>query len=282
MNSPDITALGLFFGFMLLILPLLLMWRARMTAMAGDSLRAIARMAIQLTLAGIFLTLLFEVNNPVFNLLWLLVMITVGAFEAVRRHGFALGLLFWPTFAAFAFTVTAILFYLNIFVIQLGALLFDAQFMIPIAGMLLGNALSSHIIGVGKYFSDLTRNEGRYLAHLSFGASKKEALLPYMQQGLTTALKPTLGNISTVGIVFLPGMMTGQILAGISPITAIKYQIVLMIAIYSSTAVSVTLAIKLLSRTAFDEYGILRKELLHTKKESEPKKVASHRKKNIE
>jgi len=103
-----------------------------------------------------------------------------------------------------------------------------------------------------------------------------------MQQGLTTALKPTLGNISTVGIVFLPGMMTGQILAGISPITAIKYQIVLMIAIYSSTAVSVTLAIKLLSRTAFDEYGILRKELLHTKKESEPKKVASHRKKNIE
>jgi len=131
-NSPDITALGLFFGFMLLILPLLLMWRARMTAMAGDSLRAIARMAIQLTLAGIFLTLLFEVNNPVFNLLWLLVMITVGAFEAVRRHGFALGLLFWPTFAAFAFTVTAILFYLNIFVIQLGALLFDAQFMIPI------------------------------------------------------------------------------------------------------------------------------------------------------
>ena len=282
MNSPDITALGLFFGFMLLILPLLLMWRARMTAMAGDSLRAIARMAIQLTLAGIFLTLLFEVNNPVFNLLWLLVMITVGAFEAVRRHGYALGLLFWPTFAAFAFTVTAILFYLNIFVIQLGALLFDAQFMIPIAGMLLGNALSSHIIGVGKYFSDLTRNEGRYLAHLSFGASKKEALLPYMQQGLTTALKPTLGNISTVGIVFLPGMMTGQILAGISPITAIKYQIVLMIAIYSSTAVSVTLAIKLLSRTAFDEYGILRKELLHTKKESEPKKVASHRKKNIE
>ena len=188
MNSPDITALGLFFGFMLLILPLLLMWRARMTAMAGDSLRAIARMAIQLTLAGIFLTLLFEVNNPVFNLLWLLVMITVGAFEAVRRHGFALGLLFWPTFAAFALTVSAILFYLNIFVIQLGALLFDAQFMIPIAGMLLGNALSSHIIGVGKYFSDLMRNEGRYLAHLSFGASKKEALLPYMQQGLTTAL----------------------------------------------------------------------------------------------
>lgn len=277
MISPDISALGLVFAFLLLILPLLLMWRARMTAMADDSLRAIARMAIQLTLAGIFLTLLFEVNNPVFNLLWLLVMIMVGAFEAVRRHGYALGLLFWPTFAAFVLTVSAILFYLNIFVIQLGALLFDAQFMIPIAGMLLGNALSSNIIGVGKYFSDLMRNEGRYLAHLSFGASKPEALLPYMQHSLTTALKPTLGNIATVGIVFLPGMMTGQILAGIAPITAIKYQIVLMIAIYASTAVSVTLAIKLLSRTAFDEYGMLRKELLNPKKETKPK-GAGHKK----
>ena len=270
MNSPDISLLGLFFGFLLLTIPLLLLWHVRMTAMAGDSMRSIARMAIQLALAGIFLTLLFAVNNPFFNLLWLLVMITVGSVEAVHRHGFALGLFFWPTFAAFALTVLAILFYLNIFVIQLGALLFDAQFMIPIAGMLLGNALSSHIIGVGNYFSDLTRNEGRYLAHLSFGASKKEALLPYLQQGLSTALKPKLSNISTMGIVFLPGMMTGQILAGISPITAIKYQIVLMVAIYSSTVISVTLAIKLLSKTAFDEYGVLRKELLHPNKETSP------------
>ena len=271
MNSPDISILGLFFAFLLLILPLLLMWHVRMTKMAGDSMRAIARMAIQLTLAGIFLTLLFEVNNPVFNLIWLFVMITVGAFEGVSRHGYALGLLFWPTFAAFTLTVLSILFYLNIFVIQLGPLLFDAQFMIPIAGMLLGNALSSHIIGVGTYFSDLMRNEGRYLAHLSFGASKKEALLPYLQHGLTTALQPKLSNISTMGIVFLPGMMTGQILAGISPITAIKYQIALMIAIYSSTVISVALAIKLLSKTAFDEYGILRKELLNPKKDTSQK-----------
>jgi len=277
MNSPDISVIGLVFGFTLLIIPVSLMWRIRMMDMAGDSMQSIIRMAVQLTLAGIFLTLLFEVNNPFFNMFWLFVMITVGAFEAVRRHGYELGLLFWPTCAAFALTVITVLFYLNIFVIQLGALFFDAQFMIPIAGMLLGNALSSHIVGVGKYFTDLTRNEGRYLAHLSFGASKKEALLPYLQQALATALKPTLGNISTVGLVFLPGMMTGQIIAGISPIVAIKYQIVLMVAIFSSNAVSVTLAIKLLSRTAFDEYGILRKELFATKKEPRQKR-SGHKK----
>ncbi len=100
---------------------------------------------------------------------------------------------------------------------------FEARYLIPIGGMILGNSLSGNVLGIGEFYADIKRNENRYLYNLSLGASRYEALLPYIRKSLRSAVRPTLANIATAGVVFLPGMMTGQILGGVSPLLVIKY-----------------------------------------------------------
>ena len=86
----------------------------------------------------------------------------------------------------------------------------EAKYTIAIGGMLLGNALSGNIIATGNFYERLKRDEDRYLYYLATGASKMEALFPYFRGSIVSALKPTVANMATMGIVFLPGMMTGQ------------------------------------------------------------------------
>ena len=83
-----------------------------------------------------------------------------------------------------------------------------------------------------------------------------------MRKSIRSALKPTLANMATIGIVFLPGMMTGQILGGSSPLIAVEYQIAIMIAIYVATVMNVVLGILILMFRSFDEYGMFKKDML--------------------
>jgi putative ABC transport system permease protein len=191
-------------------------------------------------------------------------MIFFASYTTIKSTNLNIKKLFVPIILAIAFANLVVLLYINEFVIKLENVL-DAPYLIPIAGMLLGNALRGNVIGVGDFYSDIKRNENRYLYSLSVGAGMFEAVLPYLQKSLRTAVKPTLANIESIGIVALPGMMTGQILGGTSPIVAIKYQITIMIAIYVSTLLSTTLSILISFRTAFNEYGLIDKELYEKK-----------------
>lgn len=190
--------------------------------MARESLAAIFRMTIQLFLAGLFLTFVFDLNSPVLNLLWFFLMLSFAAFESIHRLEMNLRLLYIPTFAAFLGGTFLILMYVNFFVIDLSNV-FAARYLIPIGGILLGNSLGGTIIGVGDFYNNLKRNENCYVSSLSFGARMNEALMPYVRKGLRSSLKPAVRDISTIGIVHLPGMMTGQLIAGASPLLAIKY-----------------------------------------------------------
>jgi len=257
--ADDISYLGLLFGFFLLAIPVAIMKITKLN-MAGESLTAIFRMTIQLFLAGLFLTVIFDMNNPILNILWFLMMISFAAFESIQRQGMDFKALYIPTLASFLFGNLLILLYINFFVIDLSNV-FEARYLIPIGGILLGNSLSGNIIGVSNFYSSLKRNQNRYISSLSFGAKKHEALLPYLRKGLRTALKPAVGDISTIGIVHLPGMMTGQLIAGSTPMLVIKYQIAVMIGVYASTVTCVTLSILLTSRICFDEYGMLKERM---------------------
>jgi len=129
-------------------------------------------------------------------------------------------------------------------------------------GVMAGAAvgLRGTIIGIDNFYSLLRRNKQRHMYRLALGASILESLLPYLRASLKSALQPTLATMATMGIVFLPGMMTGQILGGLSPLLAIKYQMVIMITIFVSTAIAINLTILLTMRTCFDEFGLLKKK----------------------
>lgn len=223
-------------------------------------MEAVFRMSIQLFFAGIFLNFIFDLNNGLLNLTWVGMMIFFASYTAIKSADLNVKKLLVPIILAIAFSNLAVLLYVNKFVINLENLL-DARYLIPIGGMLLGNTLRGNVVGIGNFYSDIKRNENRYLYSLSLGAGRYEAVLPYLRKSLKAAVKPTLANISSIGIVSLPGMMTGQILGGASPLVAIKYQITIMIAIYVSTLMSSTLSILTTLKTAFDEYGLVNKEL---------------------
>jgi putative ABC transport system permease protein len=127
--------------------------------------------------------------------------------------------------------------------------------------MLLGNSLRGNIVGISTFYESIRKDARKYLYLLALGASQAEALLPYLRKSVQLALKPTLATMATMGIVALPGMMTGVILGGASPEVAIKYQIMIMIAIVVSTIISVVLTILMTMRVCFNRYGVLRRDI---------------------
>ena len=263
MKTIDIPYTSLLFLLILLIIPLVFFYIYRIRLIKSSTI-AVLRMTIQLFLVGIYIRYLFELNNNLINIVWILVMITIASFSVIRSTELDMRKFIIPTFLSLLFGVLIVLFYINGIVINIENI-FDAKYLIVIGGMLIGNSLRSNIIGINNFYQGIKRNENRYLYTLSAGATRSEALIPFLRTSLSDALKPTIANMATIGIVFLPGMLTGQILGGSDPLVAVKYQILIMVAIFVSSFISIGLAIVLTVRSSFDGYGILDKSIFKTK-----------------
>ncbi|WP_319508354.1 ABC transporter permease [uncultured Methanolobus sp.] len=260
MESYDISLEGMLFSLLLLLVPIIISYYLGLK-LISSTIESAFRMVLQLLFVGVFLTFVFDLNNALLNIAWVLVMIFVASHTVLKNAELKASKLL-PMLALFmAVTNYAMLLYFNRFILDLNNL-FDARYFIPIGGMVLGNSLRANIISMENFCSDIQRNENRYLFRLSMGAEKTEALIPYLRKSLGVALKPTIANMATIGIVFIPGMMTGQILAGASPLVAIEYQIAIMIAIFVTTIVNVLLGLLVLMQRGFDGYGMFRKELI--------------------
>lgn len=133
--------------------------------------------------------------------------------------------------------------------------------MIPIAGMILGNCLRANIIGIRRFYQSIRQGEKAFCQQLADGATLHEATSPHLQHTLQEALAPTLATMATIGVVSLPGMMTGVILGGADPMTAIQYQIAIMIAIFTGTGITILLGILLTRRVGFDDFGMLKRDI---------------------
>jgi putative ABC transport system permease protein len=256
MQTPDISYISLFLCSLLLIIPFVVSIILKL-GLVKDTATSVLRMAAQLVLIGIFLKYLFELNNPLLNIGWLVVMVIVATFNIIRKVKVNMKVFLMPTLFSLIVATFFIVLYFNVFVIRLSDIT-DARFLIVIGGMLLGNSLRGDIIGLDNFYKAIKRNEQRRLYALASGATLFESLIPYFRESLIAALQPTIATMATMGIVFLPGMMTGQILGGVSPVLAIKYQIAIMIAIFTATTIAVNVTIVLTMRTCFDAYGMLR------------------------
>ena len=156
--------------------------------------------------------------------------------------------------------VLLMLIYFNTLIVSLDNM-FDAKYLIAIGGMILGNLLSGNIVGLNNFINNIKKMEKKYLAVLALGADRREALLPYIREGIQASVNPIIASIATIGLVSLPGMMTGQILGGASPVVAVKYQMAIMIAIFVTRILSIFLALFMTIRIGFDKYDMLRKDL---------------------
>ena len=258
-QAVDIQVLRLALVYLLLIFPFAVVLWYRVPLL-GRIAVAVVRMTVQLLFVGAYLQLIFQYDQAWCNLAWLLVMIAVADLSVLRGCGFRVRRFWLPLFAALAVGVAIPLIMLVGLALNRPRLL-EAHYVIPSAGMILGNCLRANIIGIGRFYQDIRNSEKAYLHRLAQSASLSEAVRPFMRAAFEAALAPTTATMATIGLVALPGMMTGIILGGTDPATAIKYQIAIMLCIFSGTAVTVFLAVQFTLRRSFDAYGILRKDI---------------------
>lgn len=217
---------------------------------------AIIRIMIQLSLVGLFLQYVFDLNHGLLNICYVIMMIIIASFSAINSCKLEIKKFIVPLFFAFVVPTLVVLVYFNFFVIRLEHI-FEAQYIIPIGGMILGNSLGGNIICINNFYQSLKSDEKAYLYTLSLSGNRIEALKPYFKKAVLSSINPTIASIETIGLVALPGMMTGQILGGAIPLTAIKYQIAIMLAILISRYFSAILSILFTSKSVFDDYDML-------------------------
>lgn len=260
-QTADIGLWELCWGFGILLIPLFvfLYYRVRLVQ---DMFLSLVRMIVQLLLVAVYLEWIFEMNDPWINAFWVLFMVFIGAGTIVRRVGLNWRIYLLP------FVLSGILSMLILDSFFLGFVLklpyvFDARYFVPISGMILGNSLNHNIVGLTSYVSGLSQRQELYYFLLTNSGSWKFTIRPYMQEALTKALNPLLATMSVMGLISLPGMMTGQILGGASPAVAIKYQVMIMLAIFSGCTLTLVMSLFFSQRYIFDDYGnIIQKNLL--------------------
>ncbi|MFA7692039.1 MAG: ABC transporter permease [Candidatus Hydrogenedentales bacterium] len=259
MTTVEISSGQLIAGYGLLLFPIVIfLWHS--VPLLSSTFTSVLRMTVQLLFIGFYLEYLFLWNNIWLNAAWIAVMVLVADASIVKGCGLRLRLFWFPLALALSVGVLIPLFFLVLMIIR-PAPLFDARYVVPIAGMILGNCLRADIVGIHGFYNALRKNEKVYFHSLSCGARLREAIHPFLREALNAALAPTIATMATMGVVSLPGMMTGVILGGADPVTAIKYQIAIMLAIFSGTAITVTVGIYLTLPISFTAFGILKHEI---------------------
>jgi len=242
----------------LLFIPALII-SVRSLRLAKDLLVSVLRMIVQLMLVGVYLQFLFEKNSPVITILWVIVMVIIANSAIIQRAGLKRRILFLPAFAA-SLIVTAVVSVLMLLTVGVTPL-WDAPYLIPLVGMVLGNVLQGNVIALDRFYASLKKERSLYELMLFNGASRNEALAPFRERAVRAAISPAIGGMMTMGLVSLPGMMTGQILGGTIPIEAIKYQLVIMTAVFLSLFFSIVVNLMVTPLRSFTHYSVLKSDL---------------------
>ncbi len=243
--------LALFFSTLLMPLALSRYYQLKIEK---ELIISVLRMTLQLILVGAYLEYLFKINSLTINLLWLSAMILIGASSIVSKAKLPKTKVLFPVAIGLILGLLPLLTLVCLVVIR-PTPFYNAQYLIPLAGMLLGNSLSGNIVALQNLFTSLEQRKPEYEAAISLGASPKYASLPFVREALQKSLAPSLASMSTTGLVTLPGMMTGQILGGASPMIAIKYQLMIMVAIFVMLSMSIAVTLSLSVKNCINSNG---------------------------
>jgi len=220
---------------------------------------AAGRSAVQLMLLGMILKTLFaQTSLPLLGLMTL-VMLAVAGYEVMARQqrrfrglwGYGLG-----TTSMFLSSFTITLMALTL-VVQVEPW-YQPQYLIPLLGMLLGNTMSGVAIALDNLTRTAWEQRSRIEARLILGHTWQQAISSIRRDALRSGLIPIINAMTTAGIVALPGMMTGQILAGSPPMEAAKYQLMILLLIAAGSGLGSMAAVWGGSRRLFDERERLR------------------------
>jgi putative ABC transport system permease protein len=215
-----------------------------------DYLIGVVRTFAQLFLVGYILEYLFAVNRWYLVLCALGIMIGAACQAGVGRLKWKEGRLYALMGVSLLLGAGVTIFVVTEIVIQVDPW-YHPRYLIPLAGMIIGNAMNGATLGAERFRSELVLRKNEVETLLSLGFDVRRASESARISAMSAALLPTLNSMMVVGLVSLPGMMTGQILSGTSPLIAIRYQVVVMIMISSAVMLSSFVMIRVLTRHFF-------------------------------
>ena len=229
--------LGVAFGLILIAVGLA-RWQG--VGLAQRLVLGAGRAVAQLVLVGYVLVTLFALDRWYLVVAALLIMLIVATQAAVTRLPGSRRRLVTITGVAMLVASGVTLLYVSTLVVRV-APWYNPQYMIPLFGMIVGSAMNAAAIAAERLHSEITARRADIEAYLALGAHYRQASHHAVRQAMRASLIPTVNGLMVVGVVTLPGMMTGQILAGASPLMAIRYQIVVVF--MQAAAVAITTAI---------------------------------------
>jgi len=248
----DLTVLQVALAYLFVLLVLAIV-RMRGINREKEIIISSVRMTLQLVLVGYALAYLFEYPNP-----WLIagIVLFMEAFAVYTVFDKFKDRLVKPLKYVIAISMSlgtlACLIYFLLVVVRL-APWYAPQYFIPIAGMIIGNSMTGTALGLKFLLDGMTTQKALVEDALILGATPRAASRNIINNAFDSAILPTINSMVGMGFVFLPGMMTGQILAGIAPTTAIAYQIAIMLGILGAVALTVIMMLQLGYRTFFNQ-----------------------------
>ena len=225
--------------------------------MERDLAVASVRTVVQLALVGLLLDRVFAVGEPGWVVLFALVMIVAATVAAARRPSRTYRGIYRDSFVSMLVSSLLVTLVAVVGILSVEPW-YEPQYLIPLLGMLLGNSLTGISLGLDRLLTAVGEGAERVEARLALGATAWEASRSAVREAVRTGMIPIVNTMMIVGIVSLPGMMTGQILAGADPADAVKYQILILFMIAASTAMGTLGAVLLGWRRLFDDRQRLR------------------------
>ncbi|MBW4497166.1 MAG: iron export ABC transporter permease subunit FetB [Oscillatoria princeps RMCB-10] len=255
MIQLDLTDLALALGMMALATGLSAWQRL---GLEGQLILAAGRTVVQLVVVGYFLDAVFALRNPWVVLAVFAVMLTVAAIVARNRISkkipLVLPVVWGSIFAGAALT----LLYTNMLIVQ-PAPWYEPQYLIPLAGIVTGNAMNGAAIAGERLASTINASQQEIETHLSLGATPQQAVAQYRKDAIKAGMIPTLNQMMVVGVVTLPGTITGQMLSGVSPSDAAAYQMLIMFMLAFTSLISTALVTGGLCRQFFNQAAQLQR-----------------------
>lgn len=232
--SVDNLSLALVFG---LVLVAISISQKEKLGLTKDIFMAVVRTVLQLIFVGYILKFIFQASNVFLSLAMVLIILYNASVQANKRNPNSKKSLLHPFLALLASTGLT----LTILILS-GAIQFIPSQVIPISGMLASNAMTAIGLSYRAMYKSFTDNRQQVLEKLSLGATVKLASQDILREAIKTGMQPTIDSAKTVGLVSLPGMMSGLIFAGVDPVHAIRYQIMVMFMLLSATSLASVIA----------------------------------------
>lgn len=225
------------------------------------------RMVIQLSIVGLLLKSLFSILSPWLTMAVALIMVAFAGREVWSRQDRNLKGIWGYSIGVGAMGFAGIMITIIVLTTIIGSEpWWSPRYALPMLGMILGNTMTGVSLALDTLHTTLHRERRAIEARLLLGATKLEALRPFIKQALRSGFTPILNSMAATGVVSIPGMMTGQVLSGVDPTEATKYQLMITFSIAGATGLGVLMATYFSAYRLTDKRDRLRLERLNDAK----------------